>query len=158
MTKRFLTVFIVIFVLSILQTSFLNELLGTIYNPNIVLALAFALLLADQFDLSMFAGLTGGFLIDLTGFGVIGTSSFSLVLLLLIAHLIRRYVFKSFMLQIFVFFGLGLLLKLISFEKESGFWESNLVAVSITILVTLIFYIVTQYLILKEMKSEYKIK
>ena len=157
MTKRFLTVFILVFVLSITQTSFFNELLGITYNPNIVLALAFALLLADQFELSMFAGLIGGFLIDLTGFGVIGISSLSFVIVLLISHLIKRYVFKSFAFQMFVIFGLGLMLKLIAFKGGGGFWELNLVSVLLTILMTLIFYSVTQYLILREMKSEYKI-
>ena len=66
--RKYLLIFAILLILTLLQLSFFPALLGVKFAPNLVLAFCFALLLAGDFDLATFVG----------------------------AYAVRKYVFRGF--------------------------------------------------------------
>ena len=94
--RKYLLIFAILLILTLLQLSFFPALLGVKFAPNLVLAFCFALLLAGDFDLATFGGLVGGVLIDLLSFSVFGVSAVVFCATLVGAYAVRKYVFRGF--------------------------------------------------------------
>ncbi len=147
--RRYFLVFTITFILSLLQTSFLSELMGSEATPNLILSLAFALLIAEQFDLSMFSAVAGGIFLDLSGYTLIGINVVLSVFMVMIVYLIRKYVFKNFYFQVFMVFLASVLYDMFIFEN--GF------RVRLNALFFLLMYLSVQYTFLRDLRSEYKV-
>ncbi len=91
--------------LVLIQTSFLNVFFGPVLNPNLIIALPFALMLAGKSDYSLFSALIGGLLFDLQGHGLLGLSPLLMVTLLYAISYSRKYVFKGRLVQIILIFA-----------------------------------------------------
>lgn len=111
--NKFLFILGINIILVLIQSSFIVEPNYIYYMPNLVLAFAYSLLLMNRSDIGLLSALIGGLLLDLISFRVIGLSSFSLVLLLLITSYIKKYVFKGIVIQLLLLFLIDLLYLLI---------------------------------------------
>ncbi|HLC93811.1 MAG TPA: hypothetical protein VJG85_02225 [Patescibacteria group bacterium] len=100
--KKYLVIFFVNIVLVLFQNSFLFVFLGGEANPNLILAFAFSLLLLDKSEEALFSAFVGGLLIDLLGFTMPGLSSLVFLLAIYIGLFIKKYLFKSWVLQLIV--------------------------------------------------------
>ncbi len=139
MRKYFLiTIFSLILVL--LEESFAGEFLGAALNPNLILALSFAFLFADDRRASLYSALIGGLWLDLMGVGIVGLSSFMLVLLLILASWIRNALFKGVWVQVVVIVCSTMLFKLIMNYPQMNYSWKLVVAGILTSLISLIFY------------------
>jgi rod shape-determining protein MreD len=98
--RKYFIVTIVNIILIFLQESFLVELFGVAFNPNLVIALGFSLVLVDEDDLALFSVLIGGLFLDLLSTGIIGLSSLVLVLLLYMAIQARKTIYRGVFTQL----------------------------------------------------------
>jgi hypothetical protein len=93
--KRFIILFALNIVLVLIQNSFLGELFGFSYSPNLVLALAYSLFFMDLNDLSLMSGFIGGLLLDLFGFSIVGLSALTITGTLVLFTYVKRYLFRG---------------------------------------------------------------
>ena len=95
--KKVLILLIVNIFLVLIQGSFLRELMGSAFMPNLVVAFAFAFFFADREDLALTSAFIGGLLQDLFGFSIVGISSLVIIGALIFFKFVKQYLFRGWM-------------------------------------------------------------
>ena len=120
--KKVLILLIVNIFLVLIQGSFLRELMGSAFMPNLVVAFAFAFFFADREDLALTSAFIGGLLQDLFGFSIVGISSLVIIGALIFFKFVKQYLFRGWMANfILVFLTQVLYVSVLSgFSRPSG--------------------------------------
>lgn len=124
--KKVIILFGINLFLVLMQTSFLNVFFGAALNPDLVLAFALALLLANKSEYSLFSALIGGLIYDLRGTNLIGESALLMIAVLFAISYSRKYVFKGWPVQILSLFVSFVLYKTISNAYNAGIVVNSL--------------------------------
>jgi|GEM_PF-4521276 len=119
--RKYLFITITTLILVLIQDSFLWEFLGTEFNPSLIIALCFALIFCDDSAGALFCALVGGLWLDLMGVGIVGLSSFLLLLLLLAAMWIRRSLLRGVWIQILLVIIITIVFKIAMNYPEAIF-------------------------------------
>ena len=159
--NRYLIILIANILLSLFQTSFLNELFGTYLNFNLILAFSFSFLLLDEDELSVFSAFTGGLMLDMLSLGFVGSYAMFLTISLYISYLVKRYIFKSFVFQLILVFIFSVLYKSFMFYLNGG----GIVVINIYLLIShlgttffaSVFYLLNSYIKERFLKHEYRL-
>ncbi|OGC57848.1 hypothetical protein A3H26_00095 [candidate division WWE3 bacterium RIFCSPLOWO2_12_FULL_36_10] len=152
---KYIVISISIFLLSLLQTSFLSELFGAKYNPNLVLAFTLSLILLGSLEFGLYSGFAGGLLIDLMGVSIFGFSSLLNVLSVLCIFYIRKTFFKgNISFSIFAFIFSFLYLVLVNLTKLGNPYLYIFPSLSTSVFVW-IFYLIVKNVYKGFLKNEY---
>jgi rod shape-determining protein MreD len=159
--NRYILVIVTNIFIALFQTSFLNELLGPSLNFNLLLAFSFSLLLLNEDDLSLFSAFTGGLMLDMLSFNIIGSYTIVFILALYISYLIKRYFINNFAFQLFLTFIFSIVFKMFQlFLNDGGIPVlSILLLLSYfgTTLIAVAFYLLNSYVKERLLKHEYKL-
>ena len=98
--RKYIVIAIINIILIFLEESFFYELFGAELNPNLVIALSFALIIVKEDELALYAALIGGFFLDLLGAGIIGLSSLTLILLMQISMKVGKTIYRGLITQL----------------------------------------------------------
>ena len=156
--RKYLLITILGLVLTLLQESFTWEFFGAAINPNLILAMCFAFLLADDRRGALYSAFIGGLWLDLTGVGIVGLSSFVLVLLLVIASWIRNTLFKGVWIQVTVIICSTILFKLIMSYPQLVYSWKLFAAGTLTTLTSLAIYWVLDHTRQRYLSFEFRIR
>ncbi|HSX39208.1 MAG TPA: hypothetical protein VLI92_01310 [Candidatus Saccharimonadales bacterium] len=124
--------------LVILQNSFFNELFSAKFNPNLVMAFGFAFLLMNDEEVGLSSLLIGGLVYDLLTFVTVGFSSFLFLILFELCVIATHYFSKSLP---FKFLLLFISATIYTFFAVSNSFGSALVVAALTLLTSIIFYL-----------------
>ncbi len=119
--KKYITVFFVLLISSVLEKSFFYELFGVAGNPTITLSLAFAFLLLGNIRLAFFSAFCGGLFIDFFDMRIIGFTAFIYVLLIFILSFLYMRFIKNIPTMLVIFCLLLILMK--SLIYNYSFWN-----------------------------------
>lgn len=138
--KRIVFLVTINLILALFQSSFFPQLFGVYYNVNLIFAFAYAFLASNKIKEALISILIGGLILDLLGFSIVGFTSLILTVLLYLAIFIRKYVFKSWVLQVVLVvladYGYRLILKYPRVEITFDLFLGTV----FTVLFTLLFY------------------
>lgn len=138
--KHYILIILINIILAIVQVSFFYRLFGRTLNPNLIAAFAFSFFFWGIYDKGFFSALIGGIFLDLMGFSSVGLSALILIMGLLLAFYIKKYIFKGWTTQI-----LSLFITTISYSSLLGFPNfyfdlKTVISALITVVISLIFY------------------
>jgi len=122
--KKYLFITIFNLVAVLLQESFSWEFFGQAINPSFIVAISFAFLMVDDHPGAMFSAFIGGLWLDLVGVGIVGMSTFALVLLLVLAMWIKKSMVEAAWFQAILIIGATIIFKLvISYPELTYSWK-----------------------------------
>ena len=160
--KRITYVIVATMIISIFQTSFFYGILGASFNPSLVLAFTFSLLLMDEDELSMISAFVGGLFMDMLTFWVIGTYTLSFTMILYGLYLFRKYIFKNFTIQMVLIYFAFIIEKIFQNYLSQRVLSSDLILFTASALfgtlATLVFYFINSYIKERFMKSDYRLR
>jgi len=156
--RKYLFITIINLVIVLLQESFSWEFFGQAMNPNFIVAISFAFLMIDDHRGALFSAFIGGFWLDLVGVGIVGLSSFFLVLLLAIALWIKKSTVKAMWFQALLIIGATIIFKLvISYPELNYSWQLFLSGV-LSSIISLGFYYILSRTKHRYLSFEFRIK
>ncbi len=140
--KKYLILTFACIVLVIFQTSFFAEILGYYFNPNLVMAFAFSLLLFGKTRYAMFSAFLSGLLIDAQGFSIIGLSSLLFTAFLAFSGFIRKYIINDLISNALVIAVCTVIYQFVFFAGQSV----DIQAMLFGLIFTLVFVYIFSYL------------
>ncbi len=122
--RKYVLITIFSLVVVLIQESFSWEFFGQAINPSIVIAICFAFLMVDDHLGALFSALIGGLWLDLVGVGIVGVSSFALVILLALAVWVKNSMLRAIWVQAVLVIGVTIIFKLIiSYPELTYSWK-----------------------------------
>ena len=141
--RNFITLFSVNLILALLQSSFLRELVGVSFTPNLVIAFAASLFFMDLEDLSLMSALLGGIFLDFFGFSIVGLTPLIITGSLVLFTFVKKYLFRGWISNVVVVFLTQVVyMGLISGQFSSA--SSVLYSAFATFIFSIIFYFINQ--------------
>ncbi len=89
--KRYLPAFVIVLVIALLQTSFVFEFFGSVWNPNLILALVFSYIAVGKTEIGLFSAFMGGLILDFVGVTTPGASALIFSLFVTISVWLSKY-------------------------------------------------------------------
>jgi len=152
---KYIVISISIFLLSLLQVSFLSELFGAKYNPNLVLAFTLSLILLGSLEFGLYSGFIGGLMLDLMSVSLFGFSALLNVSFVLCIFYIRKTFFKgNVSFSILAFSANFLYLALVNLPRSANLYFYIFPSVS-TLLFLWVFYAIVKNAYRGFLKNEY---
>ena len=111
--RKNIAIIIICLVFVIFQESFMLEFFGSALNPNLIIALSFSFIFIDDYDPALFTALIGGLLLDFLRVGIVGLSSFLIILLLVFSRWIKKTIFRGVWIQIVMIIVSTIVFKLV---------------------------------------------
>ena len=156
--KKLLIILFANLALLLFQESFTFELFGSSLNPNLIAALGFAFLFADDDSNATKSIFIGSILLDLIGVGVVGLTLVFYIVIFQLAIYVRNFIFKGV--------GTPLVFLLIStilykMAVENLRWELDfrfVLSAVITLMISFVFYLVINRFRQRFISSEYRIR
>ncbi len=156
--RKYLFITIINLVIILLQESFSWEFFGQTMNPSFIIAISFAFLMIDDHPGALFSAFIGGLWLDLVGVGIVGLSSFALVLLLAVSLWIKKSMVGAIWFQATLIVGATIIFKLIiSYPELIYSWKLFFSAV-LSSIISLGFYYILSRTKHRYLSFEFRIK
>ncbi|MFC1756054.1 hypothetical protein ACFLZK_01560 [Patescibacteria group bacterium] len=156
--RKSIAIIIICLVFVIFQESFMLEFFGGAINPNLIIALAFSFMFIDDYRTAMFTALVGGIFLDFLGVGIIGLSSFLLILFLLFSRWIKKTIFRGIWIQIVMIIVSTIVFKLVINYPDMIYSGKILFSGLINSIISSLIFLVLNKIRQRYLSIEYRIK
>lgn len=142
----------------IFQESFMLEFFGSALNPNLIIALSFSFIFVDDYKTAFYAALIGGLFLDFLGVGIVGLSSFILILLLVISRWVKKTMFRGIGMQMVLVVVSTIVFKMVMNFPDMVYSGKILFSGVLNSIMSLLVYMVLKRMGERYLSTEYRIK
>ena len=156
--RKSIIILILSLIFVIFQESFLLEFFGNALNPNLVISLCFGFMLIDDYHDALFTAFIGGLFYDFLGVGIVGLTSFILIVFLATSRWVRKTIFRGAWVQMIFIIVTTVFFKVVMTYPDFDYSSKILASGVVNALISLIFYVVLEKIRKRFLSTEYRIK
>lgn len=156
--RKNLSILIISLIFVIFQESFMLEFFGSALNPNLIICLCFGFMLIDDYEDALFTAFIGGLFYDFLGVGIVGLTSFILILFLAASQWVKKTIFRGAWVQILFIIITTLFFKVAMTYPDFVYSSRVLMSGVFNVAVALVFYALLEKARKRFLSAEYRIK